>query len=105
WAFLVYAGLWVDPLRSDLEAFINKTQERVCGRVKLKLYKGNLRVVGRSSKYSLYDLKLATYDVGTTFDQSLARGFIELWGLQSKTFHILKGVLEATEGKHCELVV
>ncbi len=105
WAFLVYAGLWVDPLRSDLEAFINKTQERVCGRVKLKLYKGNLRVVGRSSKYSLYDLKLATYDVGTTFDQSLARGFIELWGLQSKTFHVLKGVLEAKEGKRCELVV
>ncbi|MBS7621910.1 argininosuccinate synthase, partial [Candidatus Bathyarchaeota archaeon] len=99
WAFLVYAGLWVDPLRSDLEAFINKTQERVCGRVRLKLYKGNLRVLGRSSKYSLYDLKLATYDVGTTFDQTLSRGFIELWGLQSKIFHILKSTLEAKEGK------
>ncbi|MCS7124709.1 MAG: argininosuccinate synthase [Candidatus Bathyarchaeota archaeon] len=99
WAFLVYAGLWVDPLRSDLEAFIDKTQLRVNGKVKLKLYKGNLRVVGRFSKYSLYDLKLATYDVGTTFDQSLARGFIELWGLQSKTFHSLRRVMEEGE-KH-----
>ncbi|MEM2337777.1 MAG: argininosuccinate synthase [Candidatus Bathyarchaeia archaeon] len=99
WTFLAYAGLWVDPLRADLEAFINKTQERVCGKVRLKLYKGNLRVVGRSSKYALYDLKLATYDVGTTFDQTLARGFVELWGLQSKTFHVLKSVLGVEEGK------
>lgn len=94
WAFLVYSGLWVDPLRSDLEAFIDKTQERVSGKVKLKLYKGNLKVVGRSSRYSLYDLKLATYEAGTTFDQSSARGFIELWGLQSKTFHVLKRKFE-----------
>ncbi len=105
WAFLVYAGLWVDPLRNDLEAFINKTQERVTGRVKLKLYKGNLRVVGRSSKYSLYDLKLATYEVGTTFNQSSARGFIKLWGLQSETFHVLKRNIEAEEVKSCELIV
>jgi argininosuccinate synthase len=99
WAFMVYAGLWVDPLRKDLEAFIEKTQERVTGKVKLKLYKGNLRVVGRSSPYSLYDLNLATYDVKTTFDQSLAHGFIELWGLQSKTFNVLKTKLEHVERK------
>ncbi|MEM1566467.1 MAG: argininosuccinate synthase [Candidatus Bathyarchaeia archaeon] len=105
WAFLVYAGLWVDPLRTDLEAFINKTQERVCGRVRLKLYKGNLRVVGRSSKYALYDLKLATYDIETTFDQTSARGFIELWGLQSKTFHVLNNTLGAEEEKCRELTV
>jgi len=105
WAFLVYSGLWVDPLKNDLEAFINKTQERVCGKVKLKLYKGNLRIVGRASKYSLYDLKLATYDVGTTFDQSFARGFIELWGLQSKTFHILKNNLESEKEACCEPTV
>ena len=105
WAFLVYSGLWVDPLKNDLEAFINKTQERVCGKVKLKLYKGNLRIVGRASKYSLYDLKLATYDVGTTFDQSFARGFIELWGLQSKTFHILKNNLESEKEAYREPTV
>jgi argininosuccinate synthase len=105
WAFLVYSGLWMDPLRNDLEAFINKMQERVCGKVRLKLYKGNLMVVGRSSKYSLYDLKLATYDVGTTFNQSFAPGFIELWGLQSKTFHILKNNLESEKETHCEPTV
>lgn len=105
WAFLVYSGLWVDPLRTDLEAFINKTQERVCGKVRLKLYKGNLRVVGRSSNYALYDLKLATYDIKTTFDQTSAHGFIELWGLQSKTFHILKNTLGAEEEKCRELAV
>ncbi|MGB9714221.1 MAG: argininosuccinate synthase [Candidatus Bathyarchaeales archaeon] len=99
WAFMVYAGLWVDPLRKDLDAFIEKTQERVTGKVKLKLYKGNLMVVGRSSPYSLYDLNLATYDVGTTFDQSLAHGFIELWGLQSKTFNVLKTKLKHVERK------
>ncbi|MEM3673731.1 MAG: argininosuccinate synthase [Candidatus Bathyarchaeia archaeon] len=99
WAFLVYAGLWVDPLRKDLDAFIDKTQEHVTGKVKLKLYRGNLMVVGRSSPYSLYDLNLATYDVKTTFDQSLAHGFIELWGLQSKTFNALKTKLERVERK------
>ncbi|MEM3608738.1 MAG: argininosuccinate synthase [Candidatus Bathyarchaeia archaeon] len=99
WAFLIYAGLWVDPLRKDLDAFIDKTQERVTGKVKLKLYKGSLMVVGRSSPYSLYDLNLATYDVKTTFDQSLAHGFIELWGLQSKTFNVLKTKLERVERK------
>lgn len=94
WTFLVYSGLWVDPLRSDLEAFIDKTQKRVCGEVKLKLHKGSLRVVGRSSPYALYDLKLATYEVGSTFNQFLAHGFIELWGLQSVTFNLLKMKLE-----------
>jgi len=99
WAFLAYSGLWMDPLRNDLEAFIDKTQERVCGKVKLKLYKGNFRVVGRFSPNSLYDLKLATYDVRSTFNQSLACGFIELWGLQSRTFNILKTKLESIERK------
>jgi argininosuccinate synthase len=55
----------------------------VCGKVKVKMYKGSLRVVGRESKYSLYEPKLATYSAGSTFDQSLAKGFVELWGLQS----------------------
>jgi argininosuccinate synthase len=83
WTFLAYTGLWMDPLREDLEGFINKTQERVQGKVRVKLYKGGVRVVGRSSPFSLYDARLATYNVGTTFDQTASKGFIELWGLQT----------------------
>jgi argininosuccinate synthase len=90
WTFLVYTGLWMDPLREDLEAFIDKTQERICGEVKLKLYKGGFQVVGRSSLMSLYDLNLATYEIQTTFDQSYSKGFIELWGLPTITSNILK---------------
>jgi argininosuccinate synthase len=95
WTFLVYTGLWTDPLREDLEAFISKSQERVCGEVQLKLYKGGLQVVGRSSPMSLYDLNLATYDIQTTFDQSCSKGFIELWGLPTTTSNILKKKVEA----------
>ena len=83
WSWLVYSGLWEDPLRKDLDAFIDQTQKRVSGTVKLKLYKGSLRVVGRKSKYSLYSYKVATYGKGSTFDQKLAKGFVELWGMQS----------------------
>jgi len=90
WAFLAYAGLWMDPLREDLEGFINKTQERVSGEVKLKLHKGGIRVVGRSSPFSLYDLNLATYNIDTTFDQRAAKGFIELWGLPTVLARSLK---------------
>jgi argininosuccinate synthase len=90
WTFLVYSGLWMDPLKEALEAFIDKTQERVLGKVKLKLYKGSLRVVGRSSPMSLYDLKLATYESSTTFDQTWSTGFIELWGLPTRAANILK---------------
>jgi len=87
WAWLVYSGLWLDPLKKDLDAFINSTQERVSGNVKIKLYKGNYRVVGRSSPYSLYDMNLATYGISSKFDQSLAQGFIELWGLPTRVAH------------------
>jgi argininosuccinate synthase len=90
WTFLVYTGLWMDPLREDLEAFIDKTQERVCGEVKAKLYKGGFQVVGRSSPMSLYDINLATYDIQTTFNQSWSEGFIELWGLPTRASNILK---------------
>ncbi len=83
WAWLTYSGLWLDPLKNDLDKFIDATQVRVCGSVKLKMYKGSLRIVGRESKYSLYESNVATYGAGSTFDQSLARGFVELWGLQS----------------------
>jgi len=83
WAWLAYSGLWQDPLKSDLDMFINTTQKRVSGTVKLKMFKGSLIVVGRKSEYSLYSHDLATYGSGSTFDQTLAKGFVELWGLQS----------------------
>jgi argininosuccinate synthase len=90
WTWLVYTGLWIDPLREALEAFIDETQERVCGEVKMKLYKGRCWVTGRSSEMSLYDKNLATYEVETSFNQSYAEGFIELWGLPTKVATILK---------------
>jgi argininosuccinate synthase len=90
WTFLAYAGLWMDPLREDLEAFINKTQENVHGEVRVKLYKGGLHVVGRSSPMSLYDQNLVNYNIKTGFNQSYSKGFIELWGLQTRMHNILK---------------
>jgi len=90
WTVAAYSGLWMDPLMEDLQAFTDKTQERVSGTVRIKLYKGSCRVVGRSSPMSLYSRKLATYDVDTTFDQTMATGFIELWGLQTKIANIVK---------------
>jgi len=90
WAYLAYVGLWVDPLREDLDAFIDKTQENVTGEVKLKLYKGGMQVVGRSSPFSLYDKNLANYNIKTTFNQSHSKGFIELWGLQTRMHNALK---------------
>jgi argininosuccinate synthase len=90
WAFLVYTGLWYDPLREDLDAFIEKTQERVTGVVRLKLYKGLAIVVGRSSPISLYDANLATYEKGSRFDQGWSVGFIQIWGLPSQVAHNAK---------------
>jgi len=83
WSWLVYSGLWEDPLKRDLDSFVEQTQKNVTGTVKLKLYKGSLRVVGRKSKYSLYSHDIATYGKGSTFDQKLSKGFVELWGLQT----------------------
>jgi argininosuccinate synthase len=90
WAFLAYAGLWMDPLKEDLDAFINNTQRSVSGTVRLKLYKGGLQVVGRTSPMSLYDKNLANYNIKTTFNQSYSKGFIELWGLQTKMYNALQ---------------
>ena len=84
WAWLVYSGLWLEPLRLALDRFISATQHRVTGTVRIKLYKGSARVVGRSSEYSIYDVGLSTYGRGSKFDQKSAIGFIELWGLQSR---------------------
>ncbi|MBP7055651.1 MAG: argininosuccinate synthase [Candidatus Omnitrophica bacterium] len=81
YAEMVYYGLWYTPLKEALDAFIDKTQSVVSGVVRLKLHKGTCSVVGRSSPNSLYKKELATYEEGDLFDQSLAKGFIELWGL------------------------
>jgi len=90
WTFLAYAGLWLDPLREDLEAFIKKSQENVKGEVRVKLYKGGLHVVGRSSPMSLYDQNLVNYNIKTGFNQAYSEGFIQLWGLQTRMHNILK---------------
>ncbi len=84
WADLVYEGLWFSGLKNSLDVFIDHTQEHVTGDVRLKLQGGRAVVTGRRSEESLYDFSLATYDTGDTFDQSLAKGFIELWALPSK---------------------
>ena len=94
WSWLVYSGLWQDPLRFDLDRFIDATQKRVSGKVKLKMRNGSLRVVGRESKYSLYKNDLATYEIGSTFDQTLAKGFIGLWGLQTITANSIAGSVD-----------
>lgn len=83
WAWLVYSGLWFEPLRRAVDAFIDCTQENVEGEVRIKLFKGEANVVGRRSGKSLYDEKKATYSSLSKFDQSLADGFIQLWGLST----------------------
>lgn len=84
WTELVYDGLWFSPLKNALDTFLSHSQEHVSGDVRLVLHAGQARVTGRRSVESLYDFNMATYDTGDVFDQSLARGFIELWGLPSK---------------------
>jgi argininosuccinate synthase len=84
WTELVYDGLWFSPLRRALSGFLDELNESVSGDVRMTLHGGRATVTGRKSPESLYDFAMATYDTGDTFDQSLAKGFIELWGLPSK---------------------
>jgi argininosuccinate synthase len=84
WAELVYEGLWFSGLKRSMDAFIDDTQKYVSGEIRLQLQGGRAVVTGRKSEQSLYDFSLATYDTGDTFDQSLAKGFIEIWSLPSK---------------------
>jgi argininosuccinate synthase len=84
WGELVYDGLWFSPLKAALEAFIESTQRCVSGEIRMTLHGGRATVTGRRSEASLYDFSLATYDEGDMFDQSLARGFVQLWGLPSR---------------------
>ena len=84
YARLIYDGLWYTPLKEAIDKFVDCTQKNVEGTVNLKLLKGNVTVVGRKSPNSLYKKELATYGKGDKFDQKLAKGFIELWGLPYK---------------------
>ena len=85
WAYLVYAGLWWEPLRSDLDAYMDAVNSQVTGTIGIKLYKGSARVVTRSSPNAVYDAQLATFaESGGLFSQSASPGFIELWSLQSR---------------------
>ena len=85
YADLVYNGLWFTPAREAIDAFVAKVQERVNGVTRLKLYRGDCRVVGRKSPNALYETGLATYDEGDQFDHTAAEGFIRIWGLPLET--------------------
>ncbi len=85
WGYLVYAGLWLEPLREDLDAYMEAANAQVTGTIGVKLYKGSARVVTRSSPNAVYDAQLATFsESGGLFSQSASPGFIELWSLQSR---------------------
>ena len=87
---LVYSGRWFTPLREALSAFVDKTQETVTGKVKLKLYKGNIIPAGASSPYSLYNQSLASFTTGELYNHKDAEGFITLYGLPLKVNALMK---------------
>ena len=92
WAYLCYAGLWHEPLRSDLDAYMESANEHVTGELTVRLYKGSAMVVGRSSPYALYDRALAGFgESGGEFSQDASPGFIELFTLQSRLAHRVRG--------------
>jgi argininosuccinate synthase len=90
WSRLAYEGLWLDPLKEDLESFINKTQERVTGEVVMRLYKGHCQVVRRSSPWALYSEALASFDNAEAYDQRDSTGTVKQFGLQSRMYLQLK---------------
>ena len=91
WAFLVYAGLWHEPLLGDLNAFMDRVNEQVTGSITLKLYKGSATPVARSSPNALYDPELAGFgESGGLFSQQASPGFIELWSLQSRKAYAIR---------------
>jgi argininosuccinate synthase len=91
WGYLVYAGLWWEPLRSDLDAYMDAVNAQVNGTVGIRLYKGSARVVTRSSPNAVYDAELAGFaESGGLFSQAASPGFIELWSLQSRMAHRIR---------------
>jgi argininosuccinate synthase len=98
WAYLCYAGLWHEPLREDLDAYMDSANEYVTGEVTVKLYKGSVRVVARSSPYALYDRSLAGFgESGGEFSQAASPGFIELFTLQSRMAHRVRQRAEGVD--------
>ncbi len=89
-AELVYNGLWYSPLREALSAFVTKTQEHVTGKVRLKLYKGNIIKAGAWSDWSLYSEEIATFGEDNVYDQKDSAGFINLWGLPTSVAAAVK---------------
>jgi argininosuccinate synthase len=83
---LIYRGLWYSPLKAALDGFIQQTQERVSGEVRIKLHKGNATIVGRQSDNSIYAPDLATYGAADKFDHKAAEGFIYIWGLPTRVW-------------------
>jgi argininosuccinate synthase len=95
WGYLVYAGLWWEPLRLDLDAYMESVNAQVTGTIGLKLYKGHVRVVTRASPNAVYDAALASFEAsGGLFSQQASPGFIELWSLQSRMAHRLRAARE-----------
>jgi argininosuccinate synthase len=91
WAYLVYAGLWYEPLLSDLNALMDAVNEQVTGEITVRLYKGSVRAVARRSPNALYDPALAGFgESGGLFSQQASPGFIELWSLQSRMAYNLR---------------
>jgi argininosuccinate synthase len=85
WGYMVYAGLWYEPLLADLNAFMDSVNRYVTGTVTVRLYKGKVSVVARESPNALYDPELAGFGAsGGLFSQQASPGFIELWSLQSR---------------------
>jgi argininosuccinate synthase len=100
WAYLCYAGLWHDPLRTDLDAYMDSANEAVTGEVTLKLYKGSVTPVARRSPYALYDRSLASFgESGAGFSQDASPGFIELFTLQTRMARRVRAHERENEGE------
>jgi argininosuccinate synthase len=98
WAFLVYAGLWYEPLLSDLNAYMDAVNEQVTGKITIRLYKGKASAVARSSPNALYDPALAGFgESGGLFSQQASPGFIELWSLQSRMAYAVRNRVKGNE--------
>jgi len=99
YAELVYFGQWFSQLREAIDAFVDKTQEKVSGKVRLKLYKGNVGYAGASSPYSLYSEDLASFVMGKNYNPMDATGFIHLFGLPMKVRGLMARKTHTLRGK------
>ena len=105
YAELIYNGFWFAPEREALQAFIDKSQEKVTGTVRVKLYKGNTICVGRKSPYSLYDENIASMEgVKSDYNPDDATGFIRLSSLRLRERALKQGVSEDAFANKCNLI-